>query len=677
MSDLVIPGVTSNLNTQKIMDALMTVEKVPLTRMQQEQTANEKKKSAWQDFTRKLSVLRDGARTLFSFDNPFNNKIVETSDSKVLSAAADRTAVEEIKNIVVKQMAKADRFQSQALPKDFSVEAGEYTFTVGDKRITFTYKGGSLKDFADTANKRGADLLSLSVIPDSSTTQVLVIESKKTGAKNRLIFSGKSADLALKTGIIERSATASRQISLTQKGIQTWAKPLSPDMYDITNGALTLNPGSELRIPVQPQIALNQNMVLELSIKTASVPEPQAVELTPPPGPAIPETGSVQLQGITIQSGRSEAPLPEWTPPQPPEKLNDMQVLFMEGSGKLVSLPEITDSTDFQTIQIPVGELANSLDSLDLRNRNTYRRITVKDISVFDKTQRGDYLPRRPISQAADSILTMDGIDVRRDSNQVDDLIPGVRLHIAGERSSPVELKVTRDADAIKKGILNFIGSYDGIITDINVLTRRDESVIAAATYLTDDEKKKAADNLGLLMGDLSLQQIKDSMQRIVMSPYPTSLGRDLSLLAQIGISTDSRKPGAATGIDQSRLLGYLEVDEPKLDAEIGQYPEAMKELFGSDTNGDLVVNAGVAFAMDALIKPYVQIGGILPAKVSNLDSEITRKKREITDYQQHLDDYQAQLKQKYAAMEGALQQMQRNSDDITNFTKNNSSSSQ
>ena len=94
------------------------------------------------------------------------------------------------------------------------------------------------------------------------------------------------------------------------------------------------------------------------------------------------------------------------------------------------------------------------------------------------------------------------------------------------------------------------MGAYDGIITDIDILTRKDDTVIADATYLNDEERKKAQGNLGLFMGDLSLQQLKRSMQYVMMNPYPTSLGQDLSLLAQIGISTDTRAPGssASTG---------------------------------------------------------------------------------------------------------------------------------
>ena len=90
--------------------------------------------------------------------------------------------------------------------------------------------------------------------------------------------------------------------------------------------------------------------------------------------------------------------------------VTDLASFFMEGDGKVITLPALTDGADFQKLSIPVGELASTLDSIDLRNRNTYRRIDVKDISIFDKTQRGDYIPAKTLSEAGDAEITMDGI---------------------------------------------------------------------------------------------------------------------------------------------------------------------------------------------------------------------------------------------------------------------------
>jgi flagellar hook-associated protein 2 len=349
-----------------------------------------------------------------------------------------------------------------------------------------------------------------------------------------------------------------------------------------------------------------------------------------------------------------------------------MQVLFLQGGGKSTPLPEIADSAEFTKVQVPVGELAETMDGLTLRNRNTHRRIVVRDISVFNRTQRGDYVPVKSLAEAGDARLEMDGIEVTRPSNLIDDLVPGVTLTLKSPGAGPVELSVRRDVESITRQIVSLVGAYNRAITDIDVLTRKDPAIIAGADYLTDEEKKKAGESLGLLFGDLALQQLKSSLQTTMMNPYPTSKGRDLTLLAQVGIATDTRAPGSAT-IDKTRLRGYLEVDEAKLAAAIESSPDAVKELFGSDTDGDLVVNTGAAFALESLLRPYVATGGILPSRVSTLDRSLAAKGREIADYNKHLDDYLAQLRKKYGQMEGALGTLEKNSQAIKNFNSQNS----
>ncbi len=676
MSDLSIPGVTDKYNTQKIIDALMTAKKEPLTRVQKDLDTQQQEKTAWQDVTRQLSGLRDMARTLFGFQNPFNDRVASSASESTLTATATRQAVEETKSILVKQVATADRFLSASLPRDFTVDPGQYTFHVGDKEVSLAWKGGSLKAFADALTVRGAGVLAASVVNDTTSTQVLLVEGKLTGGTNRLTFLDKSVDLAVKAGMLQRSATAARSLTLNPSAVAAWTTPLAANGFQVQNGTLVVNPGQELKIPLNPAMSLNPNMVLELSVKVEKLPETPVEVPTPPPGPTVPGTGGIDFQGIHIESGTSRAPLPEWNPPKPPEVVNDLKALFMEADGKVVPLPDVPDNTDFQKIQVPVGTLAATLSSIDVRNRNTYRAIDIKDISVFDKTQRGDYVPAKPLSQSGDAVISMDGVDVTRGTNAIDDLIPGVTLNLKAPSDSPVQLSIKHDTEGIKKQILNLVGSYDGIVTDIDVLTRKDDTIISDATWMSDDEKKKATANLGLFMGDLSLQQLKSSMQQVMMNPYPTSLGNQLSLLAQIGISTDTRAPGSA-GIDKTRLRGYLDVDEPKLTDAIDQHAEAIKQLFGNDTTGDLVVDSGVAFRLDALLRPYVETGGILPQRATTLDEQIADSKKQITSLQAKLDSDLADLKKKYAQMGSALDSLQQNSNSIQNFNKQNSASGQ
>jgi flagellar hook-associated protein 2 len=92
MSDLSIPGVTDTYNTQKIIDALMKVKREPLTRMEGDLATEQQKKTVWQDVNKKVSGLRETARALFGFQNPFNDRVATSSDESILTATATRQA---------------------------------------------------------------------------------------------------------------------------------------------------------------------------------------------------------------------------------------------------------------------------------------------------------------------------------------------------------------------------------------------------------------------------------------------------------------------------------------------------------------------------------------------------------------------------------------------------------
>ena len=349
-----------------------------------------------------------------------------------------------------------------------------------------------------------------------------------------------------------------------------------------------------------------------------------------------------------------------------------MQALFMDSKGTLFPLEKITDSEDFKTYSIDIGNLAATIDSFNIRNKNTNRRIIIKDIKILDKTSRGKYVPSHPLSQAGDAKLTMDGIEVERSSNNIDDLIPGVKLTLLAKSDKPVTLKIDKDKDAIKNSIVSLVGHYNQVITEIDVVSRRDESIIDDAQYLSDKEKDEYRKKLGIFSGSLTMLQLKDSLERVMMNPYRTEGGRQLSLLAQMGISTDTRKPGSSATLDRTRLRGYLEIDESKLDSAIAAHPGWIKELFGYDTDGDLIVDSGVAYALDTTLKPYVTTGGLIATRLSTLNSQISRKKTEISNYEDHLKAYEADLKYKYGKMEGALETLQKNSQALENLGGNN-----
>ena len=210
----------------------------------------------------------------------------------------------------MKQVATADRFLSQSLPRDFAVDAGQYTFQIGDKSVSLNWRGGTLKAFADAINAKGGALLSPRWSMTRRARKSSSLKASLPGSSNRLTFLDSAIDMGVKSGMLQRSATASRAVTIDQKTPTAWTTPLAPDGFQVQNGTLIVNPGQELKIPVSPSVALNPNMVLEMSVKVEKIPPVPVEEAKPPPGPTIPGTGESTIRGSTSTTSRRALPFP-------------------------------------------------------------------------------------------------------------------------------------------------------------------------------------------------------------------------------------------------------------------------------------------------------------------------------------------------------------------------------
>lgn len=670
MSDLAIPGVgSSKYGSDKLIEGLMKLERVPRDKAAEQLETYKKQKTVWLELSQRLSSVRDDARGLFSFKNPFTERVATSSDEEVLAATATREALEQNRRIEVKQVAQADRYLSADLPKDTKVKAGDYSFTVGDKSLELRFGGGSLQDFAEALTRKGRDLLRASVVSVRPDTQALVVESLKTGHKNRLGFQNDAETLAVDLGIMERVRTKAQDFSPASP--LAWNAPLDSSTVRFESGALTLQTGAEAKLAL-PSPTKTKGLVLEIEYRL--LPLPDAATATPPPGPSIGVSGSASFEGITINGAPSESALPAWTPPPTPPRVDDRNMAFLVGAGgQTVALPALEDATEPKKITIELGDRISELDALGFRNRDTSHRLEIVSARVFDPEEQGGLKPVRPVSTAQDALVSLDGIEAIRETNEVSDLIPGVTLSLKEASDKPVRLKIEPDRKAVKDALISLVGDYNRLMAQINILSRNDERLIQEITYFTDEEKKSATERLGLFQGDSTLSMLRTSLQRIMMEPYTTEAGGDLTLLSQIGVATDARRPGSGQGYDVGKMRGYLEIEEDSLDAALAKNFESVKDLFGYDSDGDLIIDSGAAYSLDTILKPYVETGGILSLKTQTLDRQIGNEQRTIENLDKALALKEDELKRKYGMMEGTLNRLESTSSSLENFQKQNS----
>nr|MDJ0882354.1 flagellar filament capping protein FliD [Gammaproteobacteria bacterium] len=161
---------------------------------------------------------------------------------------------------------------------------------------------------------------------------------------------------------------------------------------------------------------------------------------------------------------------------------------------------------------------------------------------------------------AQDAALSINGLDITRDSNTVSGAINGVTLNLLrADVGNFVNVDITENRDEIKNTIEGFVKGYNGVVNSINSLTNFDPESGSA----------------GALIGDFTVRSISSQLRNIMYTSV-SGLTGNISSLIDIGIKT---------GLD-----GKMEIDTSKLDEALTNFPSEVEALFAlqgrpTDTN--------------------------------------------------------------------------------------------
>lgn len=682
MAGLNIPGVTDQYNTNDTVEKLMKIERIPLTREQNQLESLKTEKNAWRDINTKLSSLRDNTKTLYSFENPFNSKLTSSTEEYAITAEANRSASLQSFKVDVIQAASSDRFLTDELENDFKVPVGTYTYKVGEKQITFNWKGGTLKDFSNAINKRGNNIIKSSIIGASAGNKSLLIEAVPTGKENRLIFEDDAKTFAFDSGMVDKIKSQTQTFSSSQTEIlpvnkieydePVYMPPLSltNTKYDEEKQTATVEPRGAYQVKVPEKILRDTDLHLQFTIT-----QKETEDITPEINktliqPELPDAGTAEYGGIIISNNLSDTNLnlpPEPPAPLEPVKTNSILYAVMEdGSEKEIPYTPAEDGKAAQ-IDVKLSEYPG-LKAIAVRNLNTGTSYEISSFTALDPVKDLGYGPKHPVSTADDAIIKYEGITITRSSNKIDDVVPEITLNIHDKTEKTATIAVKPDTEASKAAIIEFVGKYNQAVAELNILSQNKQEIIDELDYLSPDEKEAEQKKLGLFQSDFSLTNIKSNMSSTLAARYLFSDTAEITMLSQLGIATNAG--GYSGGYSQSKLRGYLEIDEKKLDDAISNHLDDIKMLFGYDSDGDLIVDTGIAYKLDKQISAYTQTGGILAMKTSSLDSKIKSSESKISKLENQMAKKEAELRNKYSQMEGSLNSLEAQQNTISNFTK-------
>jgi flagellar hook-associated protein 2 len=198
------PGVGSGLDVNSIVSQLMTIERLPLNRLESDKKGLEAQLSAFGQLKSALSTFQSALDDLKTLD-AFEVYKAESSDETSFTATANSSAATGANDIQVTRLAAAHKMGSVAIPDTDTTALGgagdQVTFTVNGESFTVDGGGMTLSELRDAINDATDNVgVSATIISENTSSHRLVLTSTETGNDNAmgLSFTGSlGSDLGL------------------------------------------------------------------------------------------------------------------------------------------------------------------------------------------------------------------------------------------------------------------------------------------------------------------------------------------------------------------------------------------------------------------------------------------------------------------------------------------------
>jgi flagellar hook-associated protein 2 len=217
-------------------------------------------------------------------------------------------------------------------------------------------------------------------------------------------------------------------------------------------------------------------------------------------------------------------------------------------------------------------------------------------------------------STAQDAIVAVDGVAVKRPTNSIDDLIPGVKLDlVSAVPGTKVSLGTVAPTDSLNQAVGDFVDAYNQLYSMLQTATD------AVTGPLKTDSAAKA------LMRSMSQLTVKD------MTP---------------GAATTEPHTLAALGVATNRD-GSLKIDSAKLTKALAEHPAAVESMFKD--------GAGVSAALAAIATTAASNTYGLGASEDRYEKAQAEVAVDVQDALAAADDTRTRMTRQFASMDAIV----------------------
>ena len=127
-------------------------------------------------------------------------------------------------------------------------------------------------------------------------------------------------------------------------------------------------------------------------------------------------------------------------------------------------------------------------------------------------------------AKGEDALLKANGLTITRESNSIEEVVPGVTLNLlSADVGKPISIVVAPDTAGVQEKIQDFVTAYNDFKKFSDELT----------SYNSD------TDQAGLLLGDSTLRGIQSQIRSMISQPIEGLAGTKYRSLTELGVNTD------------------------------------------------------------------------------------------------------------------------------------------
>ena len=232
--------------------------------------------------------------------------------------------------------------------------------------------------------------------------------------------------------------------------------------------------------------------------------------------------------------------------------------------------------------------------------------------------------------------FTLDGIPMKRNSNNPTDVVDGVTFNFKkADASKTITLGLTNDTDKELSAVKDFVSQYNSVMSFIS-------------EKMDVGDPSKSDNTTGALAGDSTLISLQSKLQSTVLGGKSVN-GVSASTL---GLSVDRN--------------GTLSLDETKFKAQLAKNPNAVKDFFFVDTSSKYSTEkTGTGYTADfkAVIDRYTSTKsgseGVISLRKSSYQSEIKDYNKQIERITKQIATKRARYVTMFTNLDAAIGNLQ------------------